>query len=151
MKSKSWLVASMTTLIALVATLFFLLLPSLAAVVVTDLEVKQINEDLGAKQAERLAKQSASCGDLEEIISQLMDLQQVDNPNLVRDVTPLFSALSELGFKDSELSDAVRVLRARIDPKFLQIDISGTRSLKLLLNSEDVQEAVNQVEAVCSR
>ena len=151
MEEKSWPVAVITSSFALLVTLFFLLIPTLAAVVVTDQQVKQIINDQLAQQTEQRAKQSAGCDDLEEIIGQLFELQQMNNPNLIGDVSPLFAELSELGFKDSELSAATRVLRARIDPKFLQIDISGTRSLKLLLNSDDVQEAVNRVEAICSR
>lgn len=144
MGKKSWPVAAATSLFAFVVTLPFLLMPSLAAIVATDQRIKQITED-------QLANQSAGCEGLEEIVGQLLELQKIDNPNLYTEVAPVFTALSELAAKDSELSGVTRLLRARIDPGFLQERISGTTSLKLLLNSDAVQYAVYEVEVFCDR
>ena len=155
MEEKSWPVAVITSSFALLVTLFFLLIPSLAAVVVTDQQVKQISEEREAQKEEAargVAIQVDSvCLVLSDIIEEIRVVQMLEKPFVVTDVAPIEYDLRLLQISDSELAGAVSRLAYRFEPNFVVSQVSGTVSLNEVLLAPGIESRIDRVQEICSR
>ena len=155
MEEKSWPVAVITSSFALLVTLFFLLIPSLAAVVVTDQQVKQISEEREA-QKEEAARGVASqvdsvCLVLSDIIEEIRVVQMLEKPFVVTDVAPIEYDLRLLRITDSELAHEVSRLAYRLEPNFVVSQVSGTVSLNEVLLAPGIESRIDRIQEICSR
>lgn len=155
MKTKSWPVAVATSSLSLLVTLIFLLIPSLAAVMTTDQQVKQIVEEREA-QTEEAVRASASqveskCLVLDDIIEEIRVVQMLDEPFIVSDVAPIEYDLRLLQISDSDLAGAVSRLAYRFEPNFVVRQVSGTVSLSEVLLDPEIESRIDRVQEICSR
>lgn len=155
MRQKSWTVAALTTLFALVFTVFFLLIPSFATIAQVDETIEDLVEEQQAKEeaaaAARASRLGPSCKALEVIVDEIRNAQTRLEPSIPGDFGPIEADLNSLTIPDAGLAQAVSKLAARFNPKFVQSKYSATVSLKDLILDSEVEQRIEKVQEICSR